>query len=307
MNSESPNRWLLLALSLAGRPGSTVRVRLWRAVRELGVATLRDGLSLLPATLEHRSAFEALAREAQTQGGTAWVLELLDRGPAYGGLIETLARLDRELAGVEEPAARRALRQAQRSLAEIERIDFFPGTQGERARAALAGLVAEIDRRFSPAEPRAQDGAIERLDASRFRARRWATRGRLWVDRVASAWLIRRFIDPQARFVWLDRPADCPADALGFDYDGAAFTHVGERVTFEVLAASFGLEADTGLARLGQLVHYLDAGGLPIAEAAGVEAMLAGLREATADDDALLAAATPMLDALYLTYSGPRA
>ena len=72
----------------------------------------------------------------------------------------------------------------------------------------------------------------------------WATRQRVWVDRVASAWLIRRFIDPDARFLWLTTPQDCPADAIGFDFDGAAFTHTGHRVTFEVFVASFDLGAD---------------------------------------------------------------
>jgi hypothetical protein len=318
MNAAATH-WIVLALSLAGRTGSTVRVRLWRAVKELGVATLRDGVSLLPATAEHRAAFEALARDAEAEGGTAWLLEipgqapdveeallgLFDRGPAYGELIESLTRKGAEIAGQDEPAARRALRQAERSLTEIERTDFFPGPPRERARAALAELKNLIDRRYSPAEPRALGAPIERLDAADFRGRVWATRRRLWVDRVASAWLIRRFIDRQARFLWLGRPADCPAEALGFDFDGAAFTHVGERVSFEVLVASFGLGDDPGLGRLGRLVHYLDAGGLPVAEAAGFEAVLGGLRATAPDDDALLAAATPLLDALYLTYSAP--
>jgi hypothetical protein len=120
---------------------------------------------------------------------------------------------------------------------------------------------------------------------------------------VASAWLIRGFIDRDARFLWLKDPEDCPEEALGFDFDGAAFTHVGERVTFEVLLANFGLATDPGLLRLASLVHHLDAGGSPVAEAPGFEAVLAGLRERAPDDDALLAAATPVLDALYQHFS----
>jgi hypothetical protein len=123
------------------------------------------------------------------------------------------------------------------------------------------------------------------------------------VDRVASAWLIRHFIDHDATFVWLERPADCPPDAHGFDFDGAEFTHVGERVTFEVLMHAFGLERDASLERVARLVHFLDVGGEPVAEAAGFEAVLAGLRTSSAGDDALLAAATPVLDALYDHFS----
>jgi hypothetical protein len=94
------------------------------------------------------------------------------------------------------------------------------------------------------------------------------------VNRVASAWLIRRFIDPEARFKWLARPSDCPKSALGFDFDGAAFTHVGDRVTFETLMVSFSLEEDPALLRPAAMVHQLDVGGEPGPEAAGFEAVL---------------------------------
>jgi hypothetical protein len=126
------------------------------------------------------------------------------------------------------------------------------------------------------------------------------------VDRLASAWLIRRFIDPQARFLWLGNSADCPDGALGFDFDGAAFTHVhthvGERVTFETLLASFGLEADAALARIGAIVHSLDVGG-SAPEAAGLEALLKGLKARITDDDSLLAEGGRLLDDLYAAFA----
>jgi hypothetical protein len=121
----------------------------------------------------------------------------------------------------------------------------------------------------------------------------------LWVDRVASAWLIRRFIDPDAKFLWLAQPADCPKKALGFDFDGATFTHVGDRVSFETLMASFGLEDDSALARLAAIVHHLDVGGEPVPEAVGFEAVMTGARERLEDDDALLAEMSNVLDSLY--------
>ena len=116
---------------------------------------------------------------------------------------------------------------------------------------------------------------------------------------MASAWLIKRFIDPKARFRWLKNPKDCPRAALGFDFDGATFTHVGARVTFEVLVASFGLEDDKALVRLGELVHFLDVGGVPVAEARGLEMILAGAREQHHDDNKLLAEAGKNFDYLY--------
>lgn len=310
--------WLLLSLSLPSRAASTARVRLWRLLRDLGVGSLRDGVSLLPASESARAAFQSLAENVAAEGGTAWLLDLpaqsdeveaalvglFDRTTDYADLAQAMVQLKGELLKLDEPAARRRLRQLDKSLADLRRLDFFPGEPRERAQAARQALEAEVNRHFSPEEPTGFAGTIARLDRRDYQERTWATRRGLWVDRVASAWLIRRHIDPEARFLWLDNPAHCPPKALGFDFDAAAFTHVGDRVTFEVLLASFGLEQEPGLARLAALVHYLDLGGLPVPEAAGFEAVLAGLRANCPDDDALLAASTPVLDALQRRFAG---
>lgn len=309
--------WLVFTASLSGRSASTPRVRLWRALKELGTATLRDGVTLLPASEEHREKLVAIGQQLEAVGGQAWVFELpaqepdteaqmraaFDRSDAYLELKAGLAALRSKLPQLDEASARRRLRQIERELENIARVDFFPNEEQTTAREALEELTMQINRRFSPAEPTAANGEVERLDHRNYRGRTWATRKHLWVDRVASAWLVRRFIDEAACFLWIEKPEDCPEDALGFDFDGAAFTHVDERVTFEVLLASFGLETDRGLAALGRLVHYLDVGGEPVAEAAGFEAVLAGLRESTADDDELLTATTPVLDALHRRFS----
>ncbi|MBI5752109.1 MAG: chromate resistance protein, partial [Hydrogenophilales bacterium] len=145
-------------------------------------------------------------------------------------------------------------------------------------------------------------GRIRRLASADFQGRTWATRKYLWVDRMASAWLIHRFIDRKASFLWLDDARRCPKQALGFDFDGASFTHVDGLVSFEVLAASFGLDGDPALARIAAIVHCLDVGGVPVAAAAGIEAVLAGARAAASDDDQLLAEASRLFDNLYLNY-----
>lgn len=314
MNDSIP-RWLVFTTTLSGRSASTPRVRLWRALKELGAATLRDGVALLPASIEHREKLQAIGSDVEAAGGTDWLFELpaqqpelearlreaFDRSEAWQTLRSDMDALRAGLLRLDEAGARRQLRQIERELETITRSDFFPGDEQTRARELLEELTLLANRRFSPAEPKAAAGStvVELLKREDYTGRLWATRRRLWVDRVASAWLIRRFIDEKARFLWLEQPEDCPGDALGFDFDDAAFTHVGERVTFEVLLASFGLEADAGLAALGRLVHHLDVGGEPVAEAAGFEAVLAGLRATTADDDELLAAMTPVLDALH--------
>lgn len=314
---SKPPRWLLLATSLPGRAAGTQRVRLWRALKEQGAVNLRDGLSLLPARPDLSEALRTLAEEVEGAGGTAFVLELhtqqaeveavflsrFDREADYAGLVEHGTDLRRRLVELDEAAARRELRRLHRELQVIERTDFFPGVARREAGQTLVALEGDINQLFSPGEPAPVSGVLPARDPAAYRGRRWATRQRLWVDRVASAWLIRRFVDPEARFLWLERPDDCPTDALGFDFNGAQFTHVDDRVTFEVLAASFDLERDPGIKSLGTLVHYLDVGGTPVAEAPGFEGILAGMRDSCSDDDALLAATTPILDALYGTYT----
>lgn len=317
MSDPTVAEWLLFTSALPGRSRSTPRVRLWRALKELGSVNLRDGVIVLPATDHNRAKLETIGAQVESDGGTAWLLGLttqrplveqqlraaFDRAEAYSDLQTKLVNLRSDSTRLDEASARQRLRQAQRDLEAIAAIDFFPGDAQAQARATLEELTDQLNRRYSPQEPAASAGHIPRLRSSDYRARLWATRRHLWVDRVASAWLIRRFIDSDASFVWLERPDACPREALGFDFDGAAFSHIGERVTFEVLLVSFGLEADPGLARLGGLVHFLDVGGSEVPEAAGFEAVLAGLRVTVPDDDALLTAMTPVLDGIYQRYS----
>jgi hypothetical protein len=139
-------------------------------------------------------------------------------------------------------------------------------------------------------------------DPAAYQKRVWATRKSPWVDRLASAWLIKRFIDRDARFAWLERPSDLPKKAVGYDFDGAEFTHVKNRVTFEVLILSFGLGKDPALVHIAAAVHYLDIGGIPAPDARTVETMLKGAKEKAKSDDHLLADAMRTLDLLYSGY-----
>jgi hypothetical protein len=119
---------------------------------------------------------------------------------------------------------------------------------------------------------------------------------------LASAWLIKRFIDPKARFRWIDKPKDRPKGALGFDFDGADFTHVGNRVTFEVLLVSFGLDSDPALNQLAATIHFLDVGGIHVDDAKGLETVLKGARDNARNDDELVLAAAKVFDHVYSAY-----
>ena len=306
--------WALLLVTLPTQPNA-VRLRIWRSLKTLGCAALRDGAYLLPS--DHAATLDAIGVEVREHGGSASVLALaarddaqrrevlalFDRSASYAQWQADAQALHRELEHLSETEARRRLRGVADALQALQRIDYYPGAAAAQGRVELLALRGTLDARFSAGEPRALAGdALARLDRAKFQGKRWATRARPWVDRLASAWLIRRFIDAHAEFVWLPaaaQPIRTPRGVLGFDYDGARFTHVGSRVTFEVLAASFGVERDPKLQRIAAVVHYLDAGGIPVADAPGLESVLAGLRELHADDDQLLAAAAAVFDALY--------
>ncbi|MBI5330469.1 MAG: chromate resistance protein [Betaproteobacteria bacterium] len=287
---------------------ATERIRVWRAIKALGAAALRDGAYLLPDRDDVRAALAAQAEAVRASGGTAWLLTVAEDEDAFHGLFDRAAEFA-ELAqeaeaarheGLEADALLRRARQLRRRFEALAAIDYFPGDAQPAAGAAVEALMAEARRRKSPDEPGFVEASIPRLDPAAYQGRLWATRCGLWVDRLASAWLIRRHIDPAARFLWLAQPADCPADALGFDFDGAVFTHVGARVTFETLLAAFGLEPDPALMHLGRMVHTLDVGGGASPEAAGFSLLLRGLKARIDDDHTLLAEGGRLLDDLYI-------
>ncbi|WP_457926769.1 chromate resistance protein ChrB domain-containing protein [Pseudomonas aeruginosa] len=274
------------------------------------------GFYLLPDSADSAATLGEVAAQAVEVGGSGQVYRLsgcdeaqkaalralFDRGEEYASIAEEIKALGRNLASPDGADAMRKLQPLVRRFEQVNRIDFFPGEAQRQTLSLLDDLRDAITRRMSPDEPTARQTDIPRLNRADYQGRTWATRARPWVDRLASAWLIRRFIDPSARIVWLASPSDCRNGWLGFDFDGAAFSHVGTKVTFETLLASFGLDSAPALVRLGKLVHCLDLGGLPVAEALGIESLLAGLRASEPDDDALLARACEIFDWLLKSY-----
>ncbi|RYY76873.1 MAG: chromate resistance protein [Gammaproteobacteria bacterium] len=307
------NEWIALVLSLPTE-NATVRMRAWRSLKASGVAVLRDGVYLLPHRESSVQLFESTKEDVQASGGTAFILKvgddetasypaLFNRTEDFAGLLSELSIVQGSLSTDALPIAIKQLRKLRKTFAAIVSIDYFPGEAQAQAEAALVNAELQLNRLVSPDEPHAITGQIEPLDLSQYQGRTWATRKRPWVDRLASAWLIRKFIDTNARFIWLDSPIDCPADALGFDFDGATFSHVSNKVTFEVLLASFALDQQPALQRFGAVVHYLDVGGIQPSEANGLEQILWGLRNSIQDDDQLLTTASSVFDALFTAFT----
>jgi hypothetical protein len=308
--------WSLLVLTLPTE-NATARMRYWRTLKAKGCAVLRDGIYLLPHTEEREQMLRELAGAIAESGGTAHLLRapsidaaqdeefraLFDRSDEHAELIRTLKEARKTVSGQSAAELTKLLRKLHKDYETVVAIDYFPGDAATRAEAAWQDFIGLVDTVLSPGEPHSAERPIRSLSVGDYQGRTWATRQHMWVDRVASAWLIRRFIDRDARFIWLTSPGACPANALGFDFDGAAFTHVGERVTFEVLVVSFGLDKDPALLRLGEIVHALDVGGAPVPEAIGFEAVMAGARERATDDDQLLDEMGRVLDSLYTHFA----
>lgn len=296
--------WCLLVLSLP-TDNTTARMRAWRALKAGGAVVLRDGVYVLPDRPPQREHLREVAVDVRANGGSARLMTgvaaeepiepLFDRRAEFAPVVKEAK------AALGQPDAARSARRLRKAFDLLAAIDFFPGEAQRQAAEAVAELEQHVAHAEDPDEPRATKRAVARADRAAYQGRVWATRQRPRVDRLASAWLIRRFIDPAARFVWLADVKQCPRRAVGFDFDGATFSHVGTRVTFEVLIAAFELTSPA-LHRLGTLVHGLDAGGVMPPEAAGVEAVLAGMRDAIANDDALTLAAAGVFEGLYQTF-----
>jgi hypothetical protein len=307
--------FIALVLSLPSKK-KTVRMRIWRALHNIGCGVLRDGVYLLPAGAAQASDFVDLESQVKAAGGFGMTVELnlktsgqfdrvrklFDRTSEYASLVARINAAKKSLFRLGQPRADALLKRLRRSFQEIVKIDFYPGQANKQAQDALAGLGSAVQRFFAADEPRKAKGGIRRLNPVRYQGRVWATRRNPWIDRLACAWLIKRFVDRKARFRWIDKPKDRPKGAIGFDFDGADFTHVGNRVTFEVLLASFGLDGDPALSRLAAIIHFLDVGGIPVDDAKGFETILKGARDKARSDDELVVAAARVFDHVHSAY-----
>lgn len=281
-----------------------LRVRVRRRLAQVGAILLKNAAYVLPNTEGAREDFEWVRREVEESGGSAMVMvsqfiagvtdaELVEgfralRADDYRALAE--AARDAQAA---EPAAGLLLKLRNR-LNEIGERDYFGGA----ARAAAEAAIEELGQQLAvqPAAPALRpDGAT------------WVTRHGVFVDRIASAWLIRRFIDPKARFKFVAAQGYKPAAGeLGFDlFDGIGYSHANGGCTFETLVHEFGLAEDRGVAAIAQIVHDLDLRDEKFnrGEAQGVLALLQGIVTRYAADAERIEHGRRLFDQLYSHFS----
>jgi hypothetical protein len=328
---QGGRRWLLFVHQLPSSP-SNLRVRTWRRLQQLGAIPIKQAVYVLPDTPSAREDFEWLKTEVKAAGGDAgvfaadnvdaWSDDALiekfrqSRQEAYTALARDVEKVRKRTSsarrqrGTRAPATRRRLEVFRERLTAIESVDFF----GSAGRDRVTTLLKELDERASDTRrPAVSSTPASPADADIYQGRRWLTRPRPGVDRMASAWLIRRFIDPQARFGFAaDRDA-VPGDAIPFDMFGVEFSHQGDGCTFETLCAVFSIR-DPAAARLAAIVHDLDLkdGRFGALEGATVGTLIEGLQLAHSDDEALLEQGMALFEALYRAFeqsarsAGPR-
>jgi len=304
--------WLCLLFYLPARRAQA-RVQAWRRLQRIGAVLLANSAYVLPASPEGREDFEWIKREIVGAGGDATVL--VARAPDVGtddAIIgafravrsrdfEALATDARMLLGVaSQSSANRASRQVTQGVRRLRErfnekvaIDFLDAPGRNEVDALLEKLDQLTGRK------RTMDTArIDMAKAANYRDKEWITRPRPGVDRMSSAWLIRRFIDPNARFVF-GEPASVPA-AVPFDTFEAEFGHHGANCTFETLCDRFTI-TDPGVRHIGRIVHDIDLKETKHeeAETATVSRIVEGLRRAHSDDDVLLRSGMDVFEALY--------
>lgn len=314
----TPREWLLLLHQIPPKP-AYLRVKIWRRLQALGAVAVKNAAYVLPDADQSFEDFQWVRREIEAGGGEATVCRarfidgLSDdqitalfnaaRDADYAQLAED-ARSAMEALPADETAreGRGPGRRLRRRFEQIAALDFF-GAQGRNAAEALLGA---LESRLAP-----QTGPVEApapLAAGEYRGRTWVTRAGIYVDRMASAWLIRRFIDRKARFEFVSDDAYLPSKGeLRFDMYEGEFTHQGELCTFEVLLARFAI-ADPALEGIAEIVHDIDVkdGKFRREEAAGIATLLSGIRASLPDDDARLAQATLVFDGLYEQFARQR-
>jgi len=323
---ETKQEWMLLIHQLPPKPTS-LRVRTWRKLQKLGAVSLKNSVYALPFSEKTHEDFQWLKQEIESAGGEAAVFRA---GSVEGATDEEIvaafrkerdeeyARLTAEFKGlagaVREQkrgghltAGRIAGHEAEldRLHAELERVsatDFF----GAGGRASAVAAYEQCREALRSSQSRGAAGATARaandgtLDRSQYQGRRWVTRRNLHIDRLASAWLIKQFIDSRPRFYFVAE-GETVEGGIPFDMFGAEFTHQGEDCTFETLIKRFGLAGDPALRELAEIVHDIDLKDNKFnrLEAAGLDAAVRGLGELLKDDRKLVRQAGVIFDGLY--------
>ncbi|MBI3061148.1 MAG: chromate resistance protein [Deltaproteobacteria bacterium] len=315
---ELAGRWLLFIHQIPPKP-NYFRVKIWRRLQRLGAVAVKNSVYVLPKSDQAQEDFQWTLREIIEGGGEATLCEarfvegLSDeqieelfqtaRSSDYHKIAEETRRIAKSLPAnlrAEEDRQGQAetdVDRLKRRLAEVVAIDFF----GAPGREAAEGLISGLEVRLRPFRPGARGATAAKARPEELRGRTWVTRKGIHVDRMASGWLIRRFIDPDAHFKFVPAKGYKPNQGeMRFDMFEAEFTHEGDRCTFEVLMERLDLK-DAALLPIAEIVHDIDLKDSKFGrhETVGIDRLIAGIAMAHKDDESRLSRASAVFDDLY--------
>jgi hypothetical protein len=316
-----PALWLLLVHQLPPKP-AYLRVKVWRRLQALGAVTVKNSVYVLPAGEHTQEDFEWTLKEVVEGGGEGMICEarLVDglsdqdirelfnqaRETDYDAIARSARELEATLTGDSTTASRAEakarLAKLKAEAARVGEIDFFGANGRETVDGLIGALVAQL-REDEPMDT-SQGETPQTSGTKALKGRVWVTRQGLHVDRIASAWLIRRFIDPQSRFKFVPAKGYVPqADEVRFDMFEAEFTHEGDRCTFEVLLARLGV-ADPALTTISEIVHDIDLkdGKFGRDETSGIARLIEGIAMLSKDDGQRLDRGVTVFDDLYESF-----
>jgi hypothetical protein len=314
--TDPESGWLALLHQLPAKP-PYLRVKVWRRLQAIGAVPLKNAVHVLPLRGESEAAFRDLLDEIVGSGGEAILIEAgLVAGLSDSELralfdaardadYEEIAQAARNLLDTG-PATGTEIERLQKRLIEVERLDFF----GAHGRQAAEAALRELDAQRYAHPDISRSAAADTPDPATLTNRIWVTRRGVHVDRIACAWLIRRFIDPDAVFNFVDGKNHVAGHGeLRFDMADAEFTHEGDHCSFETFIARVGLEDDSALVAIGEMIHELDIGDgkFDRPEALGLGAMLSGICASTDDDLDRIAKGSEALDQFHAFFSNRRA
>jgi hypothetical protein len=322
MTKTPAQEWLLIFYSIPSHPVSG-RMRIWRKIAKAGAVQLKGAVYILPANDENRELFQWIIGEVKSLGGdgsfvqTARIETLTDaevrelfrvqRTAEYRDLAKLLDSVERKVqsgrkgavAGIRDNAAG-ILAGLRKTYDEVRSRDFFDASLGrdleKRIRAIESALKDVKEAGTDKPSP------LTRKDLKAYQQRVWVTRKRPFIDRMASAWLIRRFVDRASKFRFIDEKdvAGLAKGEIAFDMQGGEFTHHGDLCTFEVLVRSFGIK-DKAVRKIAEIVHDLDLKDDKYGNAAGsgIEEVLTGIRKTVKDDADMLEKGITVFEMMY--------
>jgi len=301
-NSE---KWILLLYGLPTKK-SAARVNLWRQLKKCGALSLKTSAYLLPDQAQHHERFQWLAQQVRDGGGEATIIHVTEieglgskdivrqfneaRAVDYAALLDALNGLIAQNKKKLGESYAADLERFTRQFEEIRKLDFFDCSRAQDAQMLLKRATGLRDGKSKKASL---------LAAKKFLGKTWLTRPRPEVDRVGSAWLICKFIDPKASFIFSTDPAK-HRDAIPYDMFEVEFSHHGDDCTFETLVKRFGI-TDKAILKIAEMVHDADLedGKFQTAGCIGIDQLLKGWAKSGLSDEGLLERGGQCFDGLY--------